>query len=122
MNEQKLVVILDSVNRTIVGIERKSQSSNKLVLENPAILFVSQKPSGQMSAQIIPVFFRELIKDKNQRCTLEYSLNSIVVTNVILDDQITAQYFAIFRDLEIPVSASNIPVTPEELFGEKKNG
>ena len=115
--ENKLVVFLDSVNRTILAELVKSNPS-ELVVINPAIISIMPKPNGQMSAQLIPVFFREILNDKNHKCVFTYSLSSIALTNITsLDKQFETQYFNLFKDIET-AQAESAPKL--DLFEEKK--
>ena len=118
-NRKPIVVFLDSVNRTIMG-EEVYHSGGKLTVRNPAIISIVPKPNGQMSAQLIPVFFREILLDKNYKCDFEYDTSSIAVSGIRqLDEQFETQYFNLFKDVELPAVAST-PADGTVLLEEKK--
>jgi len=116
MEEKKLVVLLDSVNRTILA-ERVQQTATTITVINPAIISIMPKPNGQMSAQLIPVFFREILDNKNQKCEFTYPLTAVTVTNIVsLDKQFQTQYFNLFKDVPTNV----IEPQQVDLFTEGK--
>lgn len=122
MNE-KIVVILDSVNRTIAG-DFESETVTTLTIKNPVIINAMPKQNGQMGLQLIPVFFREVLKDKNQACLFTYPKDKIVQTNIEkMEDQIEVEYRALFKEVpEIPYVESESEEKVVDLFGEKQNG
>ena len=119
---EKIVVILDSVNRTIAGILYE-ETESVLTIKNPVIINAMPKQNGQMGLQLIPVFFREVLKDKNQPCLFTYPKDKIVLTNIEkMEDQIEVEYKALFMELaELPQVATEEDKVID-LFGEKDNG
>lgn len=115
-----LVVFLDSVSRTIAGV-CVGGCDQTISVENPVIVNAMPNPSGQMSLQLIPVFFREILEDKNQKCVFEYNRDTITVSDITeLDKQIELQYAKLFEEVNLEVdteeeTGSNVI----DLFGEK---
>lgn len=118
MNDEKeMVVFLDSVNRTIVAQKAPEQTKDTLTVINPAILSIAPRQGGQMVAQLIPVFFREPLADKNQKCVATYPLSSIATSNIVLDEKFIKEYDKLMAKLDIPTEPEKV-----DLFGEVKNG
>lgn len=94
MIETKLII--DHIGRTVIGeLERENESS--LTLKNPVIIHVQpNQQTGQLNVQSFPYIFVEFIdansRDKN---TWTFTKSSIVVSDVVLDSKILAQYNAI---------------------------
>jgi hypothetical protein len=84
MNEKnrQVVVFLDSVNRTIIA-EKVGYGVATSRMRNPAIMSVSFDPKGKMQLQLIPVFFRELFKDKNYEAEFLYNDPQITMSNIV---------------------------------------
>lgn len=124
MSEQKIVVFLDSVNRTIAGVV-EGETDTTISIKNPVIINAMPRQQGQMGLQLIPVFFREVLKNKNQDCVFTYQKDKIVTTNISdMEDQIEVEYKALFKEIpEVvapPVEEGEANVV--DLFGEKNNG
>lgn len=84
--------IQDHVGRTIIG-KLKDETETTLTITNPVILHCQPLQDGQLQVQSFPVFFFEFInkgdRDKND---WTYHKASIVTSNVVLTEQIVAQY------------------------------
>lgn len=111
MNEEKteknMVTFFDSVNRTIMA-EEINNNGKCIVVRNPAIINVIPNKEGQMSAQIIPVFFREVLADINFDMDFKYQLDNITMTNIAeLQADFVKQYDALF-----------VPVVPKEVASD----
>ena len=55
-----ITVFINHVGQTILG-EVKSEDSNALTVKNPAVLHVSPNQTGQLTVQLIPLFFNQII-------------------------------------------------------------
>ena len=123
MENKEIVVFLDSVSRTIAGV-KKGESDTTVTIENPVIVNAMPNQQGQMSLQLIPVFFREILSDKNQDCSFEYNKGEITQTNITeLDKQIEMQYALLFKP--VPVELDTDAEDGEkvvDLFGDQKDG
>lgn len=94
MNE-KHTVIIDQLGRTILGVE-VANTENKLTLHNPIILHFNPSPNGQLELQVFPLFFFELLaKDKRSQNSWTYDKSSVVISDVVLDDNLMARYVQI---------------------------
>jgi len=108
--QEKHVVIIDHVGRTILGkvVESSRSRSGRgltLSLQNPVILHVQPKDGGQLEIQTFPLFFFEFI-DKAERGTnvWHFNLSNIVESDVVLDERILTQYGRINTPpVEVPV-------------------
>lgn len=123
MNKDKLIVFLDSVNRTIAGILH-NEEADCIVVKNPVIINAVPKPNGQMMMQLIPVFFREILRNKNQECLFTYQKDKIVMSNISeMEMQIETEYNNLFKPIDVlPIAPSASDDVVIDLFGDKKNG
>ena len=118
MESKDLVVFLDSVSRTLAGV-KVGETDTTVSIENPVIVNAMPNQNGQMSLQLIPVFFREILADKNQEYVFEYQKNSIVTSNITnLDPNIEKQYAMLFQPIANEPEVAESSDTVIDLFGE----
>ncbi len=79
--KNEIIVFLDGVSRTIAGV-KIADSDTTITVENPVIVNAMPNQDGQMTLQLIPVFFREVLEDQNQVCEFEYQKTQITQTNI----------------------------------------
>ena len=127
----KLVAIVDSVGRVILG-RHDENSSNKTTtaIKNPAVVNIQvDQQSGQISVQLIPFIFREFVKAdlRENGVTWEFNKSSITTsTDLVLEDNIVDQYEKIFEAPPVesaPVAESDPPVVeaePVEVFEDSE--
>jgi hypothetical protein len=103
----KLIVILDTIGRTILG-EEAGSTKTSLSIKNPVILhIVPADNNGKMSVQLLPLFFREFLADKTGDVVFTYSADKITVSDIdALDFRLQGQYSQMFN-------AQNAFVTPD---------
>lgn len=90
--KEKHVVIIDNIGRNIIG-KLVGETDTTLTLHNPVIVFVQPEQTGQIQVQSFPVFFFEFInKEFRGQNNWTYNKANIVVSDVVLDDRILAQY------------------------------
>jgi hypothetical protein len=94
-----LIVFFDSVCRTVIGekVEQESTETH-LAVKNPAVVHISPNPqSGQLTLQILPLFFKEFLADKNSSTTWLYKKDTITESkDVVFDFKLQAQYQQLF--------------------------
>lgn len=113
--ERKLIVFVDHVGRTIVGQERETGT-----IVNPTIMQVVPVEGGRLNVQLIPLFFREFLQDKNQETVWSYQSERMVrMSSAELDSRIRAQYEQLFYTV-IQEQGAVIPNAPAEPEPEKK--
>jgi hypothetical protein len=119
-NTPNLTTFLDSLGRTIIG-ELVSDKSTKthLAVQNPVIVhIVPAGNSGQMTVQLLPVFFREFLADKTEDTVWFYNKQSITESDtLVFDFKLTAQYQQMFSksNLIIPPDAGQVsPATTSQ--------
>jgi hypothetical protein len=95
--ENKIVVFLDSVGRTILG-EKINSDDNTLGIKNPAVIHIMpNQQTGQLQLQILPLFFKEFLADKDAGTVWTYNKKTLTeATDIVLDFKIEAQYKQIF--------------------------
>ena len=108
----KKVLFLDTLGRTIVGVENKAKTTDKLLaVDNPAVLNIVPTQQGTMQVQIIPMVFREILADTSADSTWLYKRCHIVETDgdTNLSAQILGQYDNVTSPA--PVVAPNAATT-----------
>lgn len=128
-NTTKLVVILDSIGRTVLG-EHASKDAEILKLKNPVILHIIPADNqGKMSVQLLPVFFREFLADKTGDAVFNYRLDNVVTTDIdAIDFRLQSQYKQMFNPENGFITTNNMPPNPNgglppkvvDLFDETK--
>lgn len=107
MSEKKYGVILDSVNRMILGVVKQSNAES-ITIENPAILNMTVS-NGKPALQVIPVFPREFLANPNTKTSITY--RNFSMTDIAdLRSGIISHYEAMFADVEV---VENQPQTGE---------
>lgn len=120
--ENKIAVFFDSVGRTILGEKLEDKSNDKvLAIKNPAVIHIMpNQQTGQLQLQILPLFFKEFLADKDSGTVWNYNRANITeAVDVAFDFKLEAQYRQIFAN--IPAPAPQQPQgTPEvvKLFDE----
>jgi hypothetical protein len=121
-NQNKIVVFFDSVGRTILGEKIEADTNDKvLAVKNPAVVHIMpNQQTGQLQLQILPLFFKEFLADKEVGTTWKYNRNNITEgIDIVFDFKLEAQYRQIFAS--IPTVAQQQPqANPEvvKLFDE----
>jgi hypothetical protein len=114
-NKNSIVIFLDQVGRTVLG-EVVSQDTTKEVLavRNPAVVAVSQQQTGQLSLQILPLFFKEFLADKNEPTVWLYQKDKITTCkDVLLDFKLNAQYQQLFAPVPLQPQQQSGTVQPD---------
>lgn len=104
-NNNKIVVFFDPVGRTILG-ERLEQetTTNTLAIKNPAVVHIlPNQQTGQLQLQILPLFFKEFLADKDSGTVWNYNRANITeAVDVTFDFKLEAQYRQIFTNTPAP--------------------
>jgi|TARA_R110002110_G_scaffold7140_1_gene36237 hypothetical protein len=92
-NKDKHVVIIDHIGRTILGKQTEFDEETELTIDNPVILHCQPQENGQLEVQTFPLFFFEFIdKSAREHNSWTFQRSNIVVSNVVLNPDIIAQY------------------------------
>lgn len=129
MINENLVAFLDQVGRTIFGekvtdpdvLGARINNKNILVIKNPVVVHISQKPTGEMALQLLPIFFKEFLENKDEDVNFTYNLDSITLIDVVnFDSKLHANYRGMFSNIVVP-DDSTIPSGKGviKLFDEK---
>ena len=97
--ENKIVVFFDSVGRTILGEKLEDKTTKDvLTIKNPAVVHIMpNQQTGQLQLQILPLFFKEFLADKDTGTVWNYSRAIITeAVDVTFDFKLEAQYRQIF--------------------------
>jgi hypothetical protein len=93
------VVFFDAVGRTIIGEKIENESNEKnLAIKNPAVIHISpNQQTGQLTLQILPLFFKEFLADKSAPTVWIYKKDHITeAKDIVFDFKLQAQYQQIF--------------------------
>lgn len=93
-----LIVILDTVGRTILG-QQVAKTEDTTSIKNPVILhIVPAGQDGRMQVQLLPLFFKEFLADKTSDVTFTYNNCQIVTSDIdAIDFRLQGQYTQIFN-------------------------
>ncbi len=91
-------VFLDNVGRTIIGKIVEHSDSTVLAVENPALLHVQvNQQNGQLHLQLLPLFFKEFLADKDKPTVWLYKRDNVVLAQDIeYSPQLIMQYEQMF--------------------------
>jgi hypothetical protein len=94
----KIITFIDSIGRTIIAEEQKSEPL-VLSVKNPAMINVVQAQNGQLQVQLIPLFFAEFIEPstRTEGTTWEYNTQNITRGSVTFDQKLIEQYTRVFN-------------------------
>lgn len=97
--ENKIAVFFDSVGRTILGEKLEDKTTKEvLTIKNPAVVHIMpNQQTGQLQLQILPLFFKEFLADKDNGTIWNYNRANITeAVDVTFDFKLEAQYRQIF--------------------------
>ncbi len=98
-NQNKIVVFFDTVGRTILGERIDTETNDKiLAIKNPAVVhIIPNQQTGQLQLQILPLFFKEFLAEKDSGTLWKYNRYNITeAVDVVFDFKLEAQYRQIF--------------------------
>ena len=120
MSEQnKIVVFFDTVGRTILGEKIQSESNDTvLAVKNPAVVHIMpNQQTGQLQLQILPLFFKEFLADKEAGTLWKYNRCNITeALDVTFDFKLEAQYRQIFANTPAPAPTPQQPQNSSEVI------
>ena len=96
--ENNVKVFIDHVGHTVVT-EVLGYNEKIIKVKNPVVLVASPNANGQLSVQLIPVFFKEFIKqsDRENGAVFSYPIDKIVLSDLPLEDRLLEQYVNMFK-------------------------
>lgn len=103
--ENKIAVFFDSVGRTILGERIDAETNEKvLAVKNPAVVHIMpNQQTGQLQLQILPLFFKEFLAEKDAGTLWKYNRENITeAVDVTFDFKLEAQYRQIFASGPAP--------------------
>lgn len=99
------LIVFKNQSETIIG-ELIDRTETSVKVKNPASLYIQPTQTGQLTVQLFPVFFGELLDgEKRSEGTIwTYSLvGSGIGENIPLDEKLVSQYTKIFNPSPIIV-------------------
>lgn len=117
--ENKIVVFFDTVGRTILG-EKINSDEKFLTIKNPAVVHIlPNQQTGQLQLQILPLFFKEFLADKDTGTVWKYRKENITESDdIAFDFKLEAQYRQIFAAVSAPASSGQNKAEVVKLFDE----
>jgi hypothetical protein len=96
--QDNIKVFMDHVGHTVVGEVLESKGA-KTKVKNPAILLAQPNSNGQLSVQLVPVFFKEFIQleKREEGSVFEYPSDKIVTSEIALEGRLVEQYVNMFQ-------------------------
>jgi hypothetical protein len=94
-----LIVFFDTIGRLLIGEKVKEETTDTiLVVKNPAVVHIQPNAqTGQLSLQILPIFFKEFLADKAESTKWKYHRALITESeDVAFDFKLQAQYAQLF--------------------------
>lgn len=124
MEQNNITVFLDAIGRTIIGeVSNDDTTEQTLGIKNPAVVsIVPNTQTGQITLQILPLFFKEFQAEKSEPTTWIYNKSNITVSkNISLDFRFLAQYNQIFKSTpaEQPTKDNSSEPAVIRLFDEE---
>jgi len=104
-DQNKIVVFFDTVGRTILGERIDAETNDKvLAVKNPAVVHIMpNQQTGQLQLQILPLFFKEFLAEKDAGTLWKYNRANITeAVDVVFDFKLEAQYRQIFTNIPTP--------------------
>jgi hypothetical protein len=103
MEQNKLQVFLDSIGRTIIGINVKEDDTT-IEVKNPAIVAVQANPqTNQLSLQMLPLFFKEFHQNQDEASSWTFNKSAITRSDVsAFAPQFERQYEQLFAPRQQP--------------------
>jgi len=111
MSDKNLSVFVDGIGRTVVG-ELAGETDDVLDIKNPAVIHVvPNQQTGQISVQLIPLFFKEFAKQgTDDGVTWGFKKATLAVaSNLELDNKLVQQYTNMYSPIATPNSGIVTP-------------
>lgn len=84
------ILFLDNIQRTILGVLVK-EHQHTFDVQNPVVVMVNPNQSGQLTVQLLPVVFRELITETE--VVFSYNKSQVTRSSIqSISDKLDAQY------------------------------
>ena len=109
----QLITFIDHIGRNILG-ELVENTERLLGVKNPAIIHVQPTADGRLNVQVIPLYFKEFVSEKNRvnGTTWYYNKSNVVIaTDLENDPKLVTQYHAVFAPVApmVPPAEAGAP-------------
>ena len=95
--DNKIIVFLDNIQRTIVAT-LVNDSGTSITVTKPAILNASPTQEKKLQVQLYPLMFREFLKNRDEFPTWTYSKSAITLSEDLeLEPNLVLQYNEMFK-------------------------
>lgn len=119
--KRKQLVTIKTPGETIVGELVGSATETSVIIKNPANLFLQPSGNGQLSVQLLPMIFGELIDPSQRENGIHFTFSLVgagYAEGIPYEEKLVEQYERIFNPTKIitPPNAGKIV----QLFDDAK--
>lgn len=110
--KRKQLVTIKTPGETIIG-ELVTTTSDSVVIKNPANLFLQPSGNGQLSVQLLPMIFGELVDPSGREDSVKFTFSLVGAgysDSIVYEEKLVEQYERIFNPTKIitPPNAGKI--------------
>ena len=104
MENDNIVAFLDAIGRTLFAERVPDRCTDKeFVVKNPVVVNIGTTPDGKMSLQLLPVFFKEFLGDKDEDVVFTYNRQLVTIADPIaFDFKLHNNYKQMFSNIILP--------------------
>lgn len=118
--KRKQLVTLKTPGETIIGELVNINPGVEVVIKNPANLFLQPSGNGQLSVQLLPMIFGELVDPSGREDSVKFTFSLVGAgysDSIVYEEKLVEQYERIFNPTKIitPPNAGKIV----QLFDDK---
>lgn len=104
MENDNLVTFLDAIGRTLFAEQIPDRCTDEeFVVKNPVVVNIATTPDNKMSLQLLPVFFKEFLGDKDDDVVFTYNRQMVTIADkVAFDFKLHNNYKQMFSNIILP--------------------
>ena len=116
-NTNNLIVFLDTIGRTIIG-KLESETDTFFSVKNPSLIHVQPNPANnQLQLQIIPLFFKEFLSNREEDTIWHYNKSTITLCNEV---EFAGQFVSQYENMWNPPPPESKETKVVKLFDEEE--
>jgi hypothetical protein len=96
-------IFIDHVGHTIVA-DVLEENAQIIKAKNPAVLIANPNANGQLTVQLVPLFFKEFVSlsVRENGAVFNYPADRIVQSEIVLEERLVEQYVGMFTPAPKP--------------------
>ena len=96
-------IFIDHVGHTIVA-DVLEENAQIIKAKNPAVLLANPNANGQLTVQLVPLFFKEFvsISKRDGGAVFNYPVDRIIQSDIVLEERLVEQYTNMFTPAPKP--------------------